>query len=81
MTRIVFLAIVVLINTSPLWAQEKIELSPSGLYDRFIVYETLAIFWAGIIGLIVIIKMKLKEIERIQEMGIDREEKDVPLLD
>ena len=29
----------------------------------------LALFWAGIIGLIVIIRMKLKEIERIQSMG------------
>jgi len=25
--------------------------------------------------------MKLKEIEKIQKMGIDKEEKDIPLLD
>ena len=41
----------------------------------------LALFWAGIIGLIVIIRMKLKEIERIQSMGLDKAEKEIPLLD
>jgi hypothetical protein len=41
----------------------------------------LAIFWIAIIGLIIIIRMKLKEIEKIQKMGIDKEEKDIPLLD
>ena len=50
-------------------------------YDRFIVYQNLIIFWIGIIGLIVIIKMKLREIERTQKMGIDKEEKDIPILD
>jgi len=50
-------------------------------YDRFIVYQNLIIFWIGIIGLIVIIKMKLREIERTQKMGIDKEEKNIPLLD
>jgi hypothetical protein len=41
----------------------------------------LALFWAGIIGLIVIIRMKLKEIKRIQVMGLDKAEKEIPLLD
>ena len=41
----------------------------------------LALFWVGIIGLIVIIRMKLKEIERTQSMGIDKAEKEIPLLD
>jgi hypothetical protein len=46
------------------------------LYTRY-----LSLFWAGIIGLIVIIRMKLKEIKRIQSMGIDAGEKEIPLLD
>jgi hypothetical protein len=61
--------------------QEKIDVFPTVPYERFIVYQNLIIFWIGIIGLIVIIKMKLREIERIQKIGIDRQEKDIPLLD
>jgi hypothetical protein len=61
--------------------QDKIDVFPAVPYDGFIVYQNLIIFWIGIIGLIVIIKMKLREIERIQKMGIDKEEKDIPLLD
>jgi hypothetical protein len=61
--------------------QEKIDVFPAVPYERFIVYQNLIIFWIGIIGLIVIIKMKLREIERTQKMGIDKEEKDIPLLD
>ena len=61
--------------------QEKIDVFPAVHYERFIVYQNLIIFWIGIIGLIVIIKMKLREIERTQKMGIDKEEKDIPLLD
>jgi hypothetical protein len=81
------LSIVFLILFSPaLWslmssAQEKIALTPAAPYDRFIIFESLALFWIGIIGLIVIIRMKLREIERTQQMGLDKEEKDAPMLD
>jgi len=68
-------------NVIALWAEEKIDVFPSTPYDQFIIYQALILFWIGIIGLIVILKMKLKEIERIQSMGIDKEEKDVPFLD
>jgi hypothetical protein len=61
--------------------QDKIDVFPAVPYDSFIVYQNLIIFWIGIIGLIVIIKMKLREIERTQKMGIDKEEKDIPILD
>jgi hypothetical protein len=67
--------------TNLLAQQEKVDVFPAVSYDRFIIFQTLAIFWIGIIGLIIIIKMKLKEIERIQKMGINKEEKDIPLLD
>ena len=70
-----------LAQVSLLYGQEKIDVFPTTPFDRFIVYETLVLFWIGIIGLIVIIKLKLREIERTQKMGIDREEKEIPVLD
>jgi hypothetical protein len=79
--RVMFTFILFLVKVAALYAQDKIEIFPAVPFDRFIIYETLALFWLGIIGLVVIIKMKLREIERIQKMGIDREEKDIPLLD
>jgi hypothetical protein len=72
----------IFISASDLFAQQdKIDIFPTVPYERFIVYQNLVIFWVGIIGLIVIIKMKLREIGRIQRMGIDKEEKDIPVLD
>lgn len=79
--HLILSAIITLSAAVPLWAEENIEAFPSAPYDRFIIYQSLAFFWIGIIGLIVIIRMKLRELERIQDMGIDREEKDIPLLD
>ena len=69
------------LNVMAVGAEEKIAVFPQAPYDRFIIYQALIIFWIGIIGLIVILKMKLKELERVQDMGIDREEKDIPFLD
>jgi branched-subunit amino acid permease len=70
------------ISAADLFAQQdKIDVFPAVPYDRFIVYQNLITFWVGIIGLIVIIKMKLREIERTQKLGIDKEEKDIPVLD
>lgn len=71
----------VFLSSISLFAEDKIEIFPSVRFDQFIVYQNLAIFWIAIIGLIVIIRMKLREIERIQKMGINKEEKDIPLLD
>jgi hypothetical protein len=72
----------IVLLTSTLFAQqENIEIFPAAPYERYIVYEMLTFFWVGIIGLIIIIKTKLKEIEKTQNMGIDKVEKDIPLLD
>ena len=62
-------------------AEPKIEVFAAAPYDRHIIYQALVFFWIGIIGLVVIIAMKLREIKRIQDMGIDEEEKDAPFLD
>lgn len=63
------------------WAKEAVETRPSAPYEGLIIAETLGLFWIGIIGLVIIIRMKLKEIERTQKMNLDKEEKDAPLLD
>ncbi|MCE5281074.1 MAG: hypothetical protein LLG93_03140 [Deltaproteobacteria bacterium] len=62
-------------------AAEKIAVFPEVPYDGYLVYESLVVFWAAIIGLVVIIRMKLKEIERTQALGADREDKEAPLLE
>jgi dipeptide/tripeptide permease len=70
-------------NTATSWAADKIakiEVFPPTPYDGYIIYESLAVFWLFIIGLIVIIRMKLREIERIQEMGVEKEDPDAPML-
>lgn len=70
-------------NTATSWAADKIakiEVFPPTPYDGYIIYESLAVFWLFIISLIVIIRMKLREIERIQELGVDKEDPDTPML-
>ncbi|OHE22379.1 MAG: hypothetical protein A2X92_03000 [Syntrophus sp. GWC2_56_31] len=72
-----------LTNTATSWAADKIakiEVFPPTPYEGYIIYESLAIFWLFIISLIVIIRMKLREIERIQELGVENEDPDAPVL-
>jgi hypothetical protein len=61
-------------------AAEKIAVLPTAPYYLYIVYQCLAVFWVGILGLLVIIRMKLREIERTQALGVDEEDPDAPLL-
>jgi hypothetical protein len=72
--------LLVLVHAAAVSAAERIAVFPTTLFDGYIVYESLAVFWIAVIGLIVIIRMKLREIERTQALGADREEKDAPLL-
>ncbi len=62
-------------------AEPKVEVFPPAPYDRHIIYQALVFFWIGIVGIIVILAMKLREIQRVQKMGIDEEEKNAPFLD
>ncbi len=62
-------------------AAEKIVVFPSTPYEGYIIYESLAVFWLFILSLLVIIRMKLREIERIQALGVEEEDKDAPLLE
>lgn len=59
---------------------EKIAVFPTALYYQYIVYESLAVFWIAILGLLIIIRMKLREIERTQRLGVDRKDENAPLL-
>ena len=73
-------------HTSRLWGEEAkkaIEVFPSTPFYQFVIYENLVILWIAITGLLIIIRMKLKEIERVQRMGLDNndDEKEPPLLD
>lgn len=72
-----------LIDAATAWAAEKaakIDVFPPTPYDGYIIYESLAVFWLFIIGLIVILRMKLREIERVQELGVEEEDENAPLL-
>ena len=61
-------------------AAAKIAVHPASPYYLYIAYECLAVFWVGILGLLVIIRMKLREIERIQALGVEEEDPNAPLL-
>ena len=61
-------------------AAAKIAVVPEAPYYLYIAYESLIIFWVGILGLLVIIRMKLREIERIQALGVEEEDPNAPLL-
>ena len=65
---------------APPKAAAKIAVLPEAPYYLYIAYESLIIFWVGILGLLIIIRMKLREIERTQALGADREDEDTPLL-
>jgi hypothetical protein len=83
MKRILLILLVLslfLITGSTLWAGQRVETFPSAPYDRLTIFETLGCFWIGIIGFIIIIRMKLSDIERSRKMGLDTEEKDPPFL-
>jgi hypothetical protein len=73
--------LIVAFFATPAPAAEPIAVFPTAPYDAYIIYESLAVFWMMLIGLIVILRMKLREIERVQAMGEDREEIDAPLLE
>jgi hypothetical protein len=71
MRRVIFVIMLCFFNVPPVWGQEAqkaIEVFPSAPFYQYIIYETLVIFWIAIIGLLIIIRMKLKEIERVQKM-------------
>ncbi len=78
---LIFIFIIFMQATAFCAQEQKVEVFTNSPYDRFIIYQALVFFWIGIIGLIVIIAMKLRELGRTRDMDIDGEEKDAPFLD
>ena len=62
-------------------AAEQISLLPPSAYDRSAIYVNLALFWIGIIVLIVLIRIKLRETERVQAMETKENGETTPLLE
>ncbi|MBN1381215.1 MAG: hypothetical protein JXA41_06045 [Deltaproteobacteria bacterium] len=71
----------IICGLSTVGAEEKVPVFPQSTYDAYIIYQNLAIFWIFILGLIIIILMKLREIERTQKLGADNDNEDAPRLE
>jgi hypothetical protein len=73
----------ILMLAASLWAETKpvIDVFPPTGYDQTTVYLNLAMFWAGIIGLVILLRLKLRELERVQRMEREEAEKAAPLLE
>ena len=73
-----YLLFLLVISTSLLWGEDAVrvvEVFPSTPFYRYIIYENLAIFWIAVLGLLILIRMKLSEIERVQKIGLNRKNK------
>jgi hypothetical protein len=81
MKRLLFSLSMIFCRVTLLWgeeAKEVIAVFPSTPFYQYIIYESLVIFWIAILGLLIIIRMKLKEIERTQKMGFVRGKDESP---
>ena len=81
MKRILYCLVLFFLQAAILWAETKIDVFPPTPYDQATVYINLGFFWAGIIGLVILLCMKLRELERTQKMEREQSEKDAPLLE
>jgi uncharacterized membrane protein len=64
-----------------LFSAEKIETFPPSLYDKAAIYLNLALFWLGILGLVIVLVLKLREIERRQKIDVRVKAEDMPFLE
>jgi len=85
MKRILYSLTLFFLQAPILWAETgavtKIEVFPPIPYDQATVYINLGFLWAGIIGLVILLRLKLKELERTQKMDREESAKDAPLLE
>ncbi len=71
-----------LLNAGTLFAEEKkIEVFPAAGYDQWTIYINLILFWFGIVGLVIVLVLKLKEIERTQKIEKPTRPEDIPFLE
>jgi len=71
----------ILLQAGSLWAETKIDVFPPTGYDQATVYLNLGLFWAGIVGLVILLRLKLRELERTQRMEREEAEKAARLLE
>jgi len=71
----------ILLQAASLRAETKIDVFPQTGYDQATIYLNLGMFWAGIIGLVILLRLKLRELERVQKMEREEAEKEAPLLE
>ena len=85
MRRLLYSLTFLFLQATFAWAQTpaaaKIDVFPPVPYDQAWVYVNLGFLWAGIIGLVILLKMKLRELERTQKMEREELKKDAPLLE
>jgi hypothetical protein len=82
MTRSFFTVCILLFSMALPCFAGPVAIEPAGSpYASYILYQALVLFWIGIIGLIVIIVMKLKEAKRIQDMDVHKDDENAPFLD
>lgn len=81
MKRVLSLLGSLLFTPASLLAQEHLDLLPSSGYDRSLIYLNLAFFWIALIILIALIRLKLREIERVQAMDAGQEHEKIPTLE
>lgn len=81
MKRLLSAAGFLLITPACVFAAEKINLLPPSGYDRSAIYLNLLFFWLAIIVLVVLIRVKLREIERVQAMDACEDEEKTPMLE
>ena len=78
----IFYCVLFLISSAvALCAETKIDVFPPTAYDQATVYLNLGFFWAGIIGLVILLKLKLRELERTQKMEREEAQESAPLLE
>ncbi|MGD0228933.1 MAG: hypothetical protein ABSC19_01075 [Syntrophorhabdales bacterium] len=81
MKRVALILAFLLPPLSAAFAGAQIDLLPPSVYDRSIIYLNLAFFWIGIIVLIVLLRLKLREIERVQTMEQKEDDGEIASLD
>jgi hypothetical protein len=85
MKRLLYSLTLFFLQATTVWAETaagtKIDVFPPVPYDQAWVYMNLGFLWAGIIGLVILLRMKLREIERTQKMEREEAERAAPLLE
>ncbi len=81
MSRLVVALISFLLTAPNLFAGEKIDIFPASRYDQSGIYLNLILFWIALLGLVIILILRLREIERVQKMEESEKDEKIPFLE